>query len=145
MHLEKQFDVKRPRGEVLQAVVNDETLISLFPEQETEIIASKGNRRTTQTRYRALGREGEATFHFCFEDDGGISFEKVCDGRIWRELKGNVTFEERGQGTRVRLELDGRTKALVPEFTVKGQMQAQLEEMADALRKRIAGSAKKKS
>jgi carbon monoxide dehydrogenase subunit G len=145
MHLEKQFDVKRPRAEVLQAVVNDETLISLFPEQETEIVASKGNRRTTQTRYRALGREGEATFHFCFEDDGGISFEKVCDGRIWRELKGNVIFEERGQGTRVRLELDGRTKALVPEFTVKGQMQAQLEEMADALRKRIAGSAKKKS
>jgi carbon monoxide dehydrogenase subunit G len=145
MHLEKQFDVKRPRIEVLQAVANDETLISLFPEQETEIIASKGNRRTTLTRYRALGREGEATFHFCFENDGAISFEKVCDGRIWRELKGNVTFEERGQGTRVRLELDGRTKALVPEFTVKGQMQAQLEEMAEALRKRIAGSVKKKS
>lgn len=143
MHLEKQFDVKRPRAEVVAAVANDEMLLGLFPEQETEIVSSKGNRRTTVTRYRALGREGEATFHFCFEPDGGISFEKVCDGRIWRELRGIVHFEERGQGTRVRLELDGRTKTLVPEFTVKGQMQDQIEEMAEALRKRIkaAGSA----
>jgi carbon monoxide dehydrogenase subunit G len=144
MHLEKQFDVKRPRAEVIEAVVRDETLIELFPEQETEIVSSKGNRRTTCTHYRALGREGEATFNFCFESDGSISFEKVCDGRIWRELTGLVSFEERGQGTRVRLELDGRTKALVPEFTVKGQMQSQLEEMSEALRKRIASSAKKK-
>jgi len=143
MHLEKQFDVKRPRAEVVAAVARDETLIELFPEQETEIAESKGNRRTTVTRYRALGREGEATFHFCFESDGRITFEKVCDGRIWRELTGVVSFEERGQGTRVRLELDGRTKALVPEFTVKGQMQSQLEEMSDALRKRIAAEKKK--
>jgi len=145
MHLEKQFDVKRPRTEVVDAVMRDETLVELFPEQETEIIESRENRRTTLTRYRALGREGEATFHFCFESDGSLSFEKVCDGRIWRELKGTVSFEERGQGTRVRLELDGRTKALVPEFTVKGQMQSQLEEMTEALRKRIAASAKKRA
>lgn len=144
MHLEKQFDVKRPRAEVVEAVVRDETLVELFPEQETEIVESKGNRRTTLTRYHALGRDGEATFHFCYERDGSLSFEKVCDGRIWRELRGLVRFEERGQTTRVRLELDGRTKALVPEFTVKGQMQAQLEEMSEALRKRIASSAKKK-
>ena len=144
MHLEKQFDVKRPRQEVIDALVRDETLIDLFPEQETEIVESKGNRRTTRTHYRALGREGEATFHFCFESDGSITFEKVCDGRIWRELTGLVCFEERGQGTRVRLELDGHTKAFVPEFTVKGQMQSQLEEMSEALRKRIAASAKKK-
>jgi carbon monoxide dehydrogenase subunit G len=144
MRLEKQFDVKRPRAEVIAAVVRDETLIELFPDQETEIVESRGNRRTTLTRYRALGREGEATFHFCFEDDGSIRFEKVCDGRIWRELTGLVSFEERGQGTRVRLALEGRTKALVPEFTVKGQMQAQLEEMSEALRRRIAASGKKK-
>lgn len=144
MRLEKQFDVKRPRSEVIAAVVCDETLIELFPEQETEIVESRGNRRTTLTRYRALGREGEASFHFCFEADGSITFEKVCDGRIWRELEGSVTFEERGQGTRVRLELEGRTKALVPEFTVKGQMQSQLEEMSEALRRRIAASGRKK-
>jgi carbon monoxide dehydrogenase subunit G len=144
MHLEKQFDVKRPRGEVVEAVARDETLIELFAEQETEIVESRGSRRTTLTRYRALGREGEATFHFCFESDGSITFEKECDGRIWRELKGAVSFEEHGQGTRVRLELDGRTKALVPEFTVKGQMQSQLEEMTEALRKRIAAAGKKK-
>ncbi len=144
MHLEKQFDVKRPRAEVVAAVACDETLLELFAEQETEIVESRGNRRTTRTRYRALGREGEATFHFCFEPDGSITFEKVCDGRVWRELEGLVSFEERGQGTRVRLELDGRTKALVPEFTVKGQMQAQIDEMSDALRRRIAAAGKKK-
>ena len=144
MHLEKQFDVKRPRAEVVDVLARDETLIELFPEQETEIVDSRGNRRTTRTRYRALGREGEVTFHFCFESDGNIRFEKDCDGRIWRELKGLVSFEERGQGTRVRLELEGRTKALVPEFTVKGQMQSQLEEMSEALRRRVAASGKKK-
>lgn len=143
MHLEKQFDVKRPRADVVAAVSHDETLVGLFPDQETEIVASKGNRRTTRTRYRALGREGEATFHFCFEADGSISFEKVCDGRIWRELRGMLSFEERGQGTRVKLELEGRTKGFVPEFTVKGQMQSQLDEMSDALRRQIAASAKK--
>ena len=143
MHLEKQFDVKRPRSEVVAAVANDETLIGLFPEQDTEIVSSKGNRRTTVTRYRALGRDGEATFHFCFEPDGNITFEKVCDGRIWRQLTGSVIFEERGQGTRVRLELDGSTKTLVPEFTVRGQMHDQIEEMSQALRKRIAASGRK--
>lgn len=145
MHLEKQFDVKRPRDEVVAAVGNDETLIGLFPDQDTEIVESRENRRTTVTRYRALGREGEATFHFCFEADGNIRFEKVCDGRIWRQLTGAVTFEARGQGTRVRLALDGSTKTLVPEFTVRGQMHDQLEEMAGALRKRIAASGRKKA
>lgn len=143
MRIEKQFDVKQPRDAVVSAVVQDATLVELFPDQETEIVASKGNRRTTRTRYHALGREGEATFHFCFEDDGRITFEKVCDGRIWRELTGTVSFESRGdERTRVRLELEGRTKALVPEFTVKGQMQGQVEEMAEALRKRIQAARK---
>jgi carbon monoxide dehydrogenase subunit G len=137
MRLEKQFDVKRPRAEVIAAVVRDETLIELFPDQETEIVESRGNRRTTLTRYRALGREGEATFHFCFEDDGSIRFEKVCDGRIWRELRGVVRLTERKDKTRVRIELDGRTKALVPEFTIRGPMQDQLEQMAKALKRRL--------
>ena len=144
MHLEKQFDVKRPRDEVVAAVGNDDTLIGLFPEQATEIVSSRDNRRTTVTRYQALGREGEATFHFCFEPDGNITFEKVCDGRIWRQLTGSVILEARGQGTRVRLELDGSTKTLVPEFTVRGQMHDQLEEMSQALRKRIAAAGRKK-
>ncbi|CAG0986150.1 hypothetical protein MYXO_02139 [Myxococcaceae bacterium] len=143
MRLEKQFDVKRSRSEVVAAVANDDTLLGLFPDQETEIVASEGNRRTTRTRYRALGRDGEATFHFRFEPDGSVRFEKVCDGRIWRRLEGSMTFETRGQGTRVRLELEGTTKSLVPEFTVRGQMQDQLEEMSGALRKRIAATAGK--
>ena len=52
MHLEKQFDVKRPRAEVVAAVACDETLLELFAEQETEIVESRGNRRTTRTRWR---------------------------------------------------------------------------------------------
>jgi len=143
MRIEKQFEVKQPRESVVAAVARDDTLLELFPEQDTEIVASEGNRRTTVTRYRALGREGEATFHFEFGTDGTIRFEKVCDGRIWRELRGSVHFEPRGDArTRVRLELDGRTKSLVPEFTVKGQMQSQIEEMAEALRERIRSAGK---
>ena len=79
--------------------------------------------------YRALGREGEATFHFSFLLDGGMRFEKVCDGRVWRELKGTVSFEERGEKTRVKIAMDGRTKPLVPEFAIRGQMQEQLADV----------------
>jgi hypothetical protein len=37
----------------------------------------------------------------------------------------------------VRIEMEGRTKTLVPEFTIKGPMQDQIEEMAKALKQRI--------
>ena len=37
-----------------------------------------------------------------------------------------------------RVSLDGRTKPLVPEFTIKGAMQDQLDQMARALRQRLA-------
>ena len=33
--------------------------------------------------------------------------------------------------------MDGRTKALVPEFTIRGAMQEQIEQMATALRRRL--------
>ena len=68
-----------------------------------------------------------------------MEFEKVCDGNVWRELKGRLSFRERGEQTRVRLSLDGRTKPLVPEFTIKGTMRDQIEEMAAALRERLEG------
>ena len=48
-----------------------------------------------------------------------------------------LSFEERGEKTRVKITMDGRTKTLVPEFTIKGPMQEQLDGMAGALRKRI--------
>jgi hypothetical protein len=137
MHLEKQFDVKRPRAEVIEIAAHDETLLGLFPDTKTEIVSAKGRRRTTRTAYTALGREGTATFHFDFRKDGDVDFEKVCDGNVWRELKGTLSFEERSGGTRVRIAMEGRTRSLVPEFTIKGAMRDQIEQMARVLRERL--------
>lgn len=138
MRLQKSFEVQRPRDEVVDRLCRDDTLLGLFPDGETEIVASDGDRRTTRTKYRALGREGVATFHFTFLLDGGVRFEKVCDGRVWRELKGDVSIDERGDGSKVQLELVGRTKSLVPEFTIKGPMEEQIAQMTDSLRDRLA-------
>ena len=137
MRLEKQFDVKRPLADAAGVLAQEETLVGLFPDSDTAVVERKGTRRTTRTRYRALGREGTATFHFDFEPEGGVRFEKVCDGRVWRELKGRVSLTSRGEGTRVTIEMEGRTKALVPEFTIRGPMRQQIDEMAEALRRRI--------
>jgi hypothetical protein len=137
MRLEKQFDVRCDRDTAVELLSRDDTLVSLFPDSETEIVASKGDRKTTRTRYRALGREGTATFHFDYLMDGNVRFEKVCDGKVWRELRGELSFEERGDRTRVRITMEGRTKSLVPEFTIKGPMQEQLDGMAGALRERL--------
>jgi len=142
MHLEKQFDVKTSREKAAAVLAEDATLVELFPDKPTEIVARKGSRRTTRTLYRALGREGTATFHFDLTGEGNVRFEKVCDGRVWRELTGCVTFEQRGKGTRVKIEMEGRTKLLVPEFTIRGEMQEQIEQMAKALRKKLLSAAK---
>ena len=135
--MEKQFVVSQPRERAVAAAREEETLVHLFPDTKTEIVESRGNRKTLRSHYRALGREGVATFHFSFEDDGSIAFEKVCDGNVWRKLEGVVRFDESGDGTRVRIEMEGRTKTLVPEFTIKGPMQDQLAQMAEALKRRI--------
>jgi carbon monoxide dehydrogenase subunit G len=141
MRLVKEFEVQRPRADAVAAVATDEALVGLFPGTETEIVATRGARRTARSRYRALGREGEATFHFTFRPDGGVAFEKVCDGRVWRQLDGSLSFEACGKdATLVRIEMEGKTKALVPEFTIKGPMQDQIEQMADALRRCIEGA-----
>jgi len=139
--MEKEFDVDRPRAEAAQLLADEAVLSDLFPDGTTEIIARKGPRKTIASHYTALGREGIATFHFDYEPGGDVRFEKVCDGRIWRELRGAVTLSERKQKTRVRIELEGRTKALVPEFTIRGPMQDQLDQMAKALRKRLGAKA----
>jgi hypothetical protein len=135
--MEKEFDVARPRAEAAALLADDAVLCDLFPDTKTEIVERKGTRRTVASHYTALGREGVATFHFDFEPGGDVRFEKVCDGRIWRELRGVVRLTERKDKTRVRIELDGRTKALVPEFTIRGPMQDQLEQMAKALKRRL--------
>ena len=137
MRMEKEFDVERPRSDAAALLAADEVLCELFPDTKTEIVERKGNRKTIQSHYTALGREGVATFHFDFEPGGDVRFEKVCDGRVWRELRGAVTLTERKARTRVRIELTGRTKMLVPEFTIKAPMQDQLEQMAKALKRRL--------
>jgi hypothetical protein len=140
MRLEKQFDVRCDRDTAVDLLAQDATLVELFPDSETEVVASTADRKTTRTRYRALGREGTATFHFDYLLDGNVRFEKVCDGKVWKELRGEVMFEERGQKTRVRIAMEGRTKGFVPEFTIKGPMQEQLDAMARALRDRLEGA-----
>jgi len=134
VRLEKNFEVDRPPELASRIASRDETLISLFAESKTEIVESEGNRRTTRTHYQALGREGVATFHFHFLPDGRISFEKVCDGNVWQELSGDVSFEKSGKGTQVTLKMLGRTKALVPEFAIRAPMRDQIEQMASSLR-----------
>ena len=114
------FDVKRERGAAFEEVARDETLLGLFPDTKNEIVESRGDRRTMRSHYQALGQEGTATFHFEFDPGGEVRFEKVCDGRVWTQLAGRVTFRKRGAKTRVRIEMDGRTKPFVPEFTIRG-------------------------
>ncbi len=139
MELTEGFSLLCSRDEVVERLCRDETLLELFPGQ-SEILASKGDQRTVRTRYRALGREGEATFNFSFLLDGSVAFEKRCDGRVWRALGGTVSVEEGEDAStcRVEIRLEGATKALVPEFTIKGPMDEQIAAMCDALRELLA-------
>jgi hypothetical protein len=137
VRIEKQFEVKCPRTSAVEIAARDETLFGLFAEAETEIVASEAARKTTRTHYTTLGRSGTATFHFTFLPAGDVEFEKECDGNVWRELRGRLSFRAKGERTRVRIEMDGRTRSLVPEFTIKGAMREQLEQMARALRERL--------
>lgn len=137
MHLEKHFDVACPPERAAGVVARDETLLELFPDTRCELVESEGNLRTIRSHYTALGQQGTATFHFTFLPDGDVEFEKVCDGRVWRALYGCVRFEARGTGTRVQLEMDGRTRPLVPEFTIRAPLREQIDKMASALRERI--------
>jgi hypothetical protein len=133
MRLQKQFDVSQPPDVAARIAARDDTLEQLFSESKTEIVERSGNRRTTRTHYRALGKQGVATFRFHSMPDGSIGFEKVCDGNVWRDLSGKVTFSKRGAGSRVTLDMTGRTKALVPELAIRGPMREQIDQMASAL------------
>ncbi len=137
MHLDKRFEVRASPEACRSILLEDEILIELFPDADNEIVGRSDTRKTVRSRYRALGQDGEATFHFDVQPDGGVRFSKVCDGRVWKRLEGRVGLEARGAGTRVLLELDGSTKAFVPEFTIRAPMKDQLEQMADALHRRM--------
>ena len=138
MDLSERFEVARPRDDVVELLCCDEALLELLPQGDTEIVERDGDRRTTETRYTALGMEGVATFHFTFLMDGNIRFEKVCDGRVWKRLAGLVSVEEiDDEHCEVTIELSGRTKALVPEITIRGPMEEQIQEMTAALEERL--------
>jgi hypothetical protein len=141
MKLDKTFDVHCSRDDAVEIAARDDTVVGLFPDSKTEIVESSADRKTTRTRYTALGRQGVATFHFDLLMDGNIRFEKVCDGKVWKELRGEVTFDEAGDGTRVCIRMEGATKSFVPEFTIRGPMQDQIEEMGEALRERLEAGA----
>jgi carbon monoxide dehydrogenase subunit G len=137
MRLSKDFEVARPRAEAAAVLADERTLIELFEGAKTEIVKRDGNKLTTHSTFRALGRDSDATFHFTFANDGNVRFEKVCDGRIWKKLEGKISFEQRGAKTRVRFEMEGATKGFVPEFTIKLPLEQQLDGMARALRTKI--------
>jgi hypothetical protein len=141
--MDKRFETSRCRDHAVEVVGREDTLTSLFPDAETEIVERKGDRVTARTRYKALGREGVATFHFDYLMDGNVRFQKVCDGNVWKELRGELVFDEPddgGPGCVVTIEMEGRTKGLVPEFTIRGPMKDQIEQMAEALRRKIEES-----
>ncbi len=139
MKMERSFTAPRSFDRVSDALGHEDTLVSLFP-GETEVVDRSGDRITTRTRYTALGREGTATFHIDYQMDGGIRFEKVCDGNVWKSLAGQVELEDLGDTCRVVLHLEGATKRLVPEFTIKGPMEDQIDEMTEALEAKLAAS-----
>lgn len=138
MDLTERFEVPRPRDEVVELLCCDEALLGFMSQGRTEIVARDGDRRTTRTRYEAFGREGVATFHFTFLMDGNIRFEKVCDGKVWKRLEGSVSVEEiDDHSSEVEIRLSGATKAFVPEFTIRGPMEDQIQEMAAAIEERL--------
>lgn len=140
MKMERSFTAACSFDAALDALGSEDTLLQLFP-GKTEIVDRAGDRITTRTHYTALGREGTATFHIDYQMDGGLRFEKVCDGNVWKMLEGSVEIEDQGEDCRITLQLEGKTKALVPEFTIKGPMEDQIGEMAEALEVRL-GSAR---
>jgi len=133
MRLSKEIEVRAPVETVAGILAEDSTLTGLFPDAQTEIVAREGSRRTVCSHYRALGREGDATFHFDLDEGGGLHFEKVCDGNVWKQLRGGVRIQGQGDRTWLRISLEGRTKGLVPEFTIKLPMQQQIDQMAREL------------
>ncbi len=137
MQLERVFHVECSREQAAEALAADAILVELFPETDTRIVERRGDRRTVESRYQLLGKAGVATFHFDTATNGDLHFQKVCDGRVWRELTGSVVLEESGRNTTVTLELEGRTKTLVPELAIRQPLQEQLDQMSAALRDRL--------
>jgi len=132
---DSEFVVRRGKPALFEVLASDATITQLFP--DTEIVSSADGRRETQTRVSALG--AETTVRFVFRDaPDGLRFEKICDGRVWRSLEGAIRLLPVNDATtRVQISLEGATRALVPEFTIRAPMKDQLQQMTRALRERL--------
>ena len=136
MHLEKDFSVAKARQEVAQALDDDATFETLFP--DTSVASRGGGVRETTTQVALAGVSRELRFVFETAPDGNIHFHKICDGNIWRSLEGDIQLESLGTDrTRVSVSMEGKTRAFVPERAISGQMKKQLNDMVDALQTRI--------
>ncbi|MFI5314656.1 MAG: hypothetical protein ACHQ6T_03065 [Myxococcota bacterium] len=136
MKFESEFVVRRANPELAQILASDATITQLFP--DTEIVSSKAGVRETRTRVSAMGLESIVRFVFRPASDGGLRFEKICDGRVWRSLVGAIRLAPVNDSTtRVQIELDGSTKTFVPEITIRAPMKDQLQQMTRALRERL--------
>ena len=134
MKLEQTFEVARARAEVAAALDDDDAIASLFPDT---VVESKGG-GVRETRTPAPVGSRAVRFVFTTRPNGNLDFEKICDGNIWRSLEGEISLvEEASDRTRIALLMTGRTRALVPELTIRGPLRAQLEQMARALRERL--------
>jgi carbon monoxide dehydrogenase subunit G len=136
MKLATDFTVKRSRKAVATRLDDDATFSALLP--ETRIVSNENGTRETHTSLAALGQSRDVRFLFHTQPDGNVSFEKICDGNVWRSLEGEVTLEPLDRSrTRVVLSMEGRTRTLIPEITIRAPMREQFERMARALRERL--------
>lgn len=137
MKLEREFPVERGRDEIVDALRDDAVLAHLLP--DTRIEPGKDGSRETFTRYNALGQHRELHMIFHTEESGDLRFEKVCNGNIWRSLDGRIELESlEARVTNIRIAMEGRTKPLVPELTIRGTLESQLDQMVDSLQKSLS-------
>ena len=126
--------VSRSRDAVAALLDDDDAIASLFPDTKVESVGDG----VRETRTPAPVGSREVRFVWRTQPDGNLAFEKVCDGNVWRSLQGEVRLESVDAGTtRVRLHLEGRTRILVPELTIRAPLRAQIREMSAALQSRI--------
>jgi carbon monoxide dehydrogenase subunit G len=139
MKIEKEFVVGRGSGDVAMILNQDETFAQLFPDTHVERIGP--NERETRTRYPGLDRNRDIRFVFRTLPTGELHFEKVCDGNVWRSLEGQVRIEIVDENmTRIVLSMEGRTRAYVPEMTIRMPMREQIDQMAKTLRAALENS-----
>ena len=136
MRVAKEFFVERSRDELSTILDEDSTFASLLPGMRVE--KHEGPRREIVVPNPAAG--ATRPFRFVFETlpEGNLRFEKICDGDVWRSLRGEIALERSGQArTRVMLRLEGKTRALVPELTIRLPLREQVDQMTESLRTRL--------